>query len=72
MAKGWRTGPPGYIGWRAGTTTLCQSRLYPPVRDYEFAIWQQIPAEKGGEGEKVCGVSRVCTCGDDGILTVDL
>jgi hypothetical protein len=24
------------IGWRTGTTTLCQSRLYPPVRDYEF------------------------------------
>ncbi len=22
----------GYIGWRAGTTTLCRSRLYPPVR----------------------------------------
>ncbi len=21
MAKGFRTGPPGYIGWRAGTTT---------------------------------------------------
>jgi hypothetical protein len=27
---GFRTGPPGFIGWRAGTTTLCQSRLYPP------------------------------------------
>ncbi len=27
----------GYIGWRAGgTTILCHSRLYPPVRDYEF------------------------------------
>ncbi len=25
-----------HIGWRAGTTALCQSRLYPPVRDYEF------------------------------------
>ncbi len=22
-----------YIGWRAGTTTLCQSQLYPTVRD---------------------------------------
>jgi hypothetical protein len=27
------TGPPGYIGWRASTTILCQSRLYPTVRD---------------------------------------
>jgi hypothetical protein len=27
---GCRTGPPGFIGWRAGTATLCQSRLYPP------------------------------------------
>jgi hypothetical protein len=31
-----RTGLSWYIGWRAGTTTLCHSRLYPPVRDYEF------------------------------------
>jgi hypothetical protein len=23
----------GYIGWRTGTTTLCLSRLYPPVMD---------------------------------------
>ncbi len=23
-------GPQGYIGWQAGTTTLCQIRLYPP------------------------------------------
>ncbi len=28
--QGCRTGPPGYIGWRAGTTILCQSRLYHP------------------------------------------
>jgi hypothetical protein len=28
-----RTVLPDYIGWRAGTTTLCQSQLYPPVRD---------------------------------------
>jgi hypothetical protein len=26
----------GDIGWGAGTTTLCRSQLYPPVRDYEF------------------------------------
>jgi hypothetical protein len=25
-----RTVPPGYIGWRAGTITLCHSRLYAP------------------------------------------
>jgi hypothetical protein len=35
MALGCRTRPSGYIGWGAGTTTLCQSLLYPPVRDYE-------------------------------------
>ncbi len=34
-----RTGPPGYIDWWAGTTTLCRSQLYPPVRDYEFGYW---------------------------------
>ncbi len=36
--SGCRTGPPSYIGWRAGTTTLCRCQLYPPppVRDYEF------------------------------------
>jgi hypothetical protein len=31
-----RTGLSWYIGWRAGTTTLCLSRLYPPIGDYEF------------------------------------
>jgi hypothetical protein len=30
------TGPPGYIGLRAGKTTLCRSQLYRPVGDYEF------------------------------------
>ncbi len=24
------------VAWRADTTTLCQSQLYPPVMDYEF------------------------------------
>jgi hypothetical protein len=33
VKKGWRTGPPIYIGGRPGTTILCRSRLYPPVRD---------------------------------------
>jgi hypothetical protein len=28
--------PPGYIGWRAGTTTPSQNQLYPPFRNYEF------------------------------------
>ncbi len=28
-AWGCRTGPPGYIGWQAGKTTLCRSQLYP-------------------------------------------
>jgi hypothetical protein len=31
-----RTGPSTLQGWRAGTSTLCHSRLYHPVRDYEF------------------------------------
>ncbi len=39
MAWGWRTGPSGYIDCRVGTTNLCHSRLYPPVRDYEFDNW---------------------------------
>jgi hypothetical protein len=28
-----------YVVWRAGTTTPCQGRLYPPVRDWEFGHW---------------------------------
>ncbi len=28
--------PPGYRGWKAGTTTPCRIQLYKPVRDYEF------------------------------------
>ncbi len=30
--KSRRTGPPGYINRRDGTSTLCQSRLYPSSR----------------------------------------
>jgi hypothetical protein len=31
MALGCCTGPPAYVAWRAGTTTLCHShQLYPP------------------------------------------
>ncbi len=35
-------------GWRAGTTTLCHSRLYPPVRKYEFGYmtYQKLAAEQ--------------------------
>jgi hypothetical protein len=29
MAKGCRTGPPTYVALRAGTKTLCRSRLNP-------------------------------------------
>ncbi len=36
MAYGCRTGPSGYEGWRTSTTNLFHSRLYHPVRDYEF------------------------------------
>ncbi len=35
----WCNVPPGYIGWRGGMTTLCQSRLYPTVSDKEFGYW---------------------------------
>jgi hypothetical protein len=28
--SGCRTGLPAYLAWRAGTTTICQSQLYPP------------------------------------------
>ncbi len=31
---------PAYVAWRAGTTTICQSRLYPPSQ--ELRIWPQI------------------------------
>ncbi len=34
--SGCRTGPSGYIGRRVGTTTICLSRLYPPLKDYKF------------------------------------
>ncbi len=33
---GYRTGPPGYLGWQAGTTTLCRIQLYPSFSDCEF------------------------------------
>ncbi len=39
MAFVCRTGLSGYIGWRAGTTTLCHSRLYPPSQDYELELY---------------------------------
>jgi hypothetical protein len=36
-AKGYRTGPHGYIGLQAGTTTLYAGvNFIPPVRDHEF------------------------------------
>ncbi len=39
LAWGCRTGPPAYVAWwRASKTTLCQSRLYHPVTDYEFGL----------------------------------
>ncbi len=31
-----RIGPPVYVAWRAGTTTLCQSWLYPSSQGQEF------------------------------------
>jgi hypothetical protein len=34
QAQGCRTPPPAYVDWRAGTTTLCQSWLYPPSQGY--------------------------------------
>jgi hypothetical protein len=33
-----RTGPPGYIGWRDGTTTLCQSQLC----SWSMCWWQSV------------------------------
>ncbi len=36
---GCRTGPPGYIGWWAGTTTPCLSQLY--IRQSGLLIWLQ-------------------------------
>jgi hypothetical protein len=54
MACGCRTGPSDYIGWQAGTTTLCHSRPYHPIRDYEFGFNKPPPvlsaeqAQNGG------------------------
>ncbi len=31
LAYRYRTGLPAYVAWRAGTTTLCQSRLHPGI-----------------------------------------
>ncbi len=31
--------PMPYVAWRAGTTTLCRSQLYPLGRDYEFGYY---------------------------------
>jgi len=62
LTWGCRTGPPGYIGWQAGTSTLCRSQLYrypgtPPFRDYEFDYWIQrkkfILNKNRGSGKKV-------------------
>jgi hypothetical protein len=39
MAWVCRTGPPAYVAWRAGTTTQCQSRLYPHSQG--LRIWPQ-------------------------------
>jgi hypothetical protein len=44
---GFRTGLKGYIGWRAGTTTLCHSRLYPPSQ--RLRIWLQLVTTKRTE-----------------------
>jgi hypothetical protein len=40
---------PMYNAWQAGTTTLCQSRLYPPVRDYEFGNRTLLQADSPNE-----------------------
>jgi hypothetical protein len=44
MGYGCRTCPSGYIGWRSGTTTLCNSRLFSQRRDYEFGYWPPVPS----------------------------
>ncbi len=47
----------GYIGWRAGSTTPCHSRRYPPVRDYEFGFCiSRRDAASTDEGQE----SRLC------------
>jgi hypothetical protein len=45
---GIRTGPPVYVAWRAGTTTLCHSRLYPLVRN--IRIWPLVVKLRHLEG----------------------
>jgi hypothetical protein len=40
------------VGWPAGTTTLCRSQLYPPVRDYEF--WATAVLQTGPDADCRC------------------
>ncbi len=42
LAWGCRNGPPGFKGWHAGMTNLCQIRLgiRPPIKSYPFtSLW---------------------------------
>jgi hypothetical protein len=50
IAQECRTGPSGYIGWHAGTTTLCHSRLYPP----QYATMNLATSEYGTVSKALC------------------
>ncbi len=56
--------PVGYTGWRwrAGSTTLSHSRLYPSVRDYEFGYWY-IPWPTAWRQLRCWVCSEVCRIG---------
>ncbi len=59
MALGCRNGPPAYVAWRAGTTSLCHCRLYPPgqglrMRPLDFPLYcAGISKQSMGERNRV-------------------
>jgi hypothetical protein len=55
---------PGYLGWRAGTTTLCQNRLYPLVRVSEFGLWFRTGRRHGSTAIIAWTTGFICTDDD--------
>jgi hypothetical protein len=51
-AYGFRTGLPAYVAWRAGTTILCWSQLYPPMVTMNLAT--------GHRGDRLRNLQEFC------------
>jgi hypothetical protein len=71
MASGCRTGPPSFIGWRTGTTTLRHSRLHSPISDSELGLWMRatpcLLELEAGDEVVVCAVCLVLAAGAWGV-----